>query len=52
MSKLPIYLDFNATTPIDPRVAEAMAPFLAGGFGPAVLLGFRHAEHGIGFTLP
>jgi cysteine desulfurase len=28
-----IYLDYNATTPIDPRVAEAMAPFLAGGFG-------------------
>ncbi|MCW8985474.1 MAG: cysteine desulfurase [Thermoanaerobaculales bacterium] len=28
-----IYLDYNATTPIDPRVAEAMAPFLGGGFG-------------------
>jgi cysteine desulfurase len=28
-----IYLDYNATTPIDPRVAETMAPFLAGGFG-------------------
>jgi len=28
-----IYLDYNATTPIDPRVAEAMAPFLSGGFG-------------------
>lgn len=28
-----IYLDYNATTPIDPRVAEAMAPFLTGGFG-------------------
>jgi len=28
-----IYLDYNATTPIDPTVAEAMAPFLAGGFG-------------------
>lgn len=28
-----IYLDYNATTPIDPRVAEAMQPFLAGGFG-------------------
>jgi len=29
----PIYLDYNATTPIDPRVAEAMGPFLTGGFG-------------------
>jgi cysteine desulfurase len=28
-----IYLDYNATTPIDPRVAEAMSPFLIGGFG-------------------
>jgi cysteine desulfurase len=28
-----IYLDYNATTPIDPRVAEAMTPFLSGGFG-------------------
>jgi cysteine desulfurase len=28
-----IYLDYNATTPIDPRVAEAMEPFLTGGFG-------------------
>ncbi len=28
-----IYLDYNATTPTDPRVAEAMAPFLTGFFG-------------------
>ena len=28
-----IYLDYNATTPIDPRVADAMGPFLSGGFG-------------------
>jgi cysteine desulfurase len=28
-----IYLDYNATTPIDPRVAETMEPFLTGGFG-------------------
>jgi len=28
-----IYLDYNATTPVDPRVADAMLPFLSGGFG-------------------
>jgi cysteine desulfurase len=29
----PIYLDHNATTPIDPAVTEAMLPFLAEEFG-------------------
>ncbi|MDZ7376665.1 MAG: cysteine desulfurase, partial [candidate division KSB1 bacterium] len=29
----PIYLDHNATTPIDPEVAEAMIPFLKDHFG-------------------
>ena len=28
-----IYLDYNATTPIDSSVAEAMLPFLYGHFG-------------------
>lgn len=28
-----IYLDNNATTPVDPRVREAMLPFLGGNFG-------------------
>ncbi|MCX6247025.1 MAG: selenide, water dikinase SelD [Bacteroidetes bacterium] len=28
-----IYLDYNATTPIDPLVAEAMQPYLTGFFG-------------------
>ena len=28
-----IYLDYNATTPIDPQVAEAMLPFVHGRFG-------------------
>ncbi len=29
----PIYLDYNATTPIDPAVALAMRPFLEGAIG-------------------
>jgi cysteine desulfurase len=29
----PIYLDFNATTPVDPRVARACVPFLTEHFG-------------------
>lgn len=29
----PIYLDYNATTPIDPRVAETMQPYLLEYFG-------------------
>ena len=29
----PIYLDYNATTPLDPAVLDAMLPWLKGGFG-------------------
>jgi cysteine desulfurase len=43
-----IYLDYNATTPIDPRVLEKMMPFLEGEYGNAAsrdhALGWNAAE--------
>ena len=43
----PIYLDHNATTPVDAHVLEAMLPFLRGEFGnpsSAYALGRRAHE--------
>jgi cysteine desulfurase len=31
--KRPVYLDYSATTPVDPRVVDAMLPFLREDFG-------------------
>src|SRR5205085_10823951 len=35
MVKLPIYMDNHATTPLDPRVLDAMMPYLTDRFGNA-----------------
>ncbi len=42
----PIYLDYNATTPIDPVVVEAMLPYLSTHFGnPSSSHGYGYRAH-------
>jgi cysteine desulfurase len=42
----PIYLDYNATTPLDPLVVEAMQPFLREHFGnPSSMHAYGQAAH-------
>lgn len=31
--QLPIYMDYSATTPVDPRVVDKMIPYLRESFG-------------------
>src|SRR5438105_3437497 len=42
----PIYLDYNATTPLDPAVVEAMLPYLHTHFGnPSSTHAYGKAAH-------
>src|SRR5690348_7614072 len=46
LQKGPIYLDYNATTPVDPIVVEAMLPYLSTHFGnPSSTHRYGHVTH-------
>jgi len=46
LQKGPIYLDYNATTPVDPVVVEAMLPYLSTQFGnPSSTHRYGHRAH-------